>query len=159
MEAPLNGKLRRPNSCLHCGSLDWLPSKKGHRFCKDCGSKFTETEVLEPGYVDLDYSLNVLNSDGHSVWCECIHVLFDAQCDIAEGLGIKPGSSFTKWLKSREHDGIIDDNETVQTMGKIVDKMIHHMQHIKSPDNLQMICHLQMALPKARKFVLTYKKR
>lgn len=151
--------VRYKGSCPHCASLDSAP-KGGSRLCRDCGAVFRGSEVLTPGYVDLHYSLEVHTGEGNKLWSNTLDTLFEAQCDIAVGLGIPPGSSFTKWLKSRERvEGVIDDAETITTLQRIVSKLMKHQRFIRDPYNLESIRRLKDALPQATRLCLTLGRR
>lgn len=151
--------VRYQGSCPHCASLDSV-AKGQSRLCRDCGAVFHGSEVLTPGYVDLHYSLEVHSGEGCRLWENTLDTLFEAQCDVAAGLGIPPGSSFTKWLKSRERvEGIIDDAETITTMQRIVSKLMKHQRFIRDPYNLDSIRRLKDALPRATRLCLTLGRR
>jgi hypothetical protein len=151
--------LKRAGGCLHCGSLDW-EEKRGARYCRDCGAVFRPGELLRAGFIDLHYSLDVRDDGGRSLWCETLDVLFEAQCDIAQGLKIKPGSSFTKWLKSRERtEGVIDDAATIAAMEKIAGKLVAYGDLIREEYNLDAARRLVKALAQATRLVLTLTQR
>jgi hypothetical protein len=157
METPK--KLLSPEACAQCGSLYTVP--KGEiRFCRDCKAWTQGGEVVKSGDLDLHYSLDVQNGANRTVWVDSVYVLFQAQCMVAHGLKISPGSSFTNWLKSRENgEGFIDDHDSIQTMLKIARKILKHRQFIEDPYLIESITALEAALPKATKMILTFKKR
>jgi hypothetical protein len=147
-------------SCLHCFSLDTGLRKDRAVVCRDCGCVFKDDQILQHGMVDLDYSMQVLGETGATLWVDTLNVLFSAQRNVAAGLKIKPGSSFTKWLKSKERtEGIIDDAETILTLEKISRKILKNRQFIFDPYILGAVENLADCLPAATKLVLTFKKR
>ena len=152
-------KLLSPDACAQCGSLYTVP-KDDMRFCKDCKALSLNGEVVKSGDLDLHYSLDVLDPEGRTLWVDSVYVLFQAQCHVAHGLKISPGSSFTNWLKSKEApEGWIDDPITIQTLHKITKKILHYRQHIEDPYILESVEKLQNCILKSRKMVLTFKKR
>jgi hypothetical protein len=155
----VESRVRRADQCLHCWSLDTV-QKGDLRVCRDCGAVCRGGEVIETGYVDLHYSLEVQAGDGRALWIDTLDTLFEAQSDIAVGLGIKPGSSFTKWLRSRERtEGVIDDAGTIESMQKIVRKMTSYAHFVRDPYNRQTIDRLNKVIPNAVRFQLTLKRR
>lgn len=153
-----SSKPRHAGSCPQCGSLDVRPTRRGAAHCFDCGALSCDGEILRSGLVDVHYSLDVQSPEGRTLWCHTLEVLFEAQCDVAAGLRINPGSSFTKWLKTRERDGVIDDPETLGTMRRIVSKLMSHRRFIRDPFNAEMIGQLEGALIGAGRMVLTWRK-
>lgn len=150
---------RHPGSCAQCGSLDTAIRFKTF-VCRDCGAASRNGEVVKTGIVDIHYSLQVLTQDGRTLWCETLDILFEAQCDVAAGLRISPGSSFSRWLKSREGaEGLIEDADTLRSMRRIVGKLVSYSAHIRDPYNLDAIQKLQDALPMASRFRLTLDRR
>lgn len=156
---PVKPKLLSGDSCAQCGSLYTVP-KQNMRFCRDCKAWTLDGEVLKAGDLDLHYSLDVLDPQGRTLWVDSVYVLFQAQCLIAHGLKISPGSSFTNWLKSQEApEGWIDDPITIRTLHKIAAKILHYRHFIEDAYILESVEKLHQALPKSPKMVLTFKKR
>lgn len=152
-------KLLSPDACAQCGSLYTVP-KHDMRFCKDCKALSLNGEVVEAGDLDLHYSLDVLDAEDRTLWVDSVYVLFQAQCHVAHGLKISPGSSFTNWLKSKEApEGYINDPITIQTLHKIAGKILKHRQFIEDPYITDSVENLHKVLLKSRKMVLTFKKR
>jgi hypothetical protein len=159
MDEPIRPKKRHEGSCDHCGSLDVVDKKSG-RYCRDCGAVTKDGEVLKSGMVELHYSLEVLTRDRRALWRETLDVLFEAQCDIAAGMKIAPGSSFTKWLISHQRpDGLIEKPEIYETLQKIVCKMANHLDLIVEEHNRARILSLLKAMEKGRLLKLSFDKR
>ena len=153
-------KLLSKDACAQCGSLYTVPKSDGMRACRDCKAVTLNGEVIKSGDLDLHYSLDVLDADGRTLWVDSVYVLFQAQCHVAHGLKISPGSSFTNWLKSKEApEGYIKDPVTIQTLHKIAGKILHHRGFIEDPYILESVDNLHKVLLKSRKMVLTFKKR
>lgn len=149
----------RERQCLHCGSLN-TQIDGPFRNCRDCRAVFRGSEEVQAGDLDIHYSLNVQDRDSRSLWCETLDVLFEAQCDIAAGLGIPPGSSFTNWFRSRQREeGVIDDPDTVERMKVISRKILTHRQFVREPYNIEAAERLEQALPRAARFLLTLVRR
>ncbi|HTF57226.1 MAG TPA: hypothetical protein VK661_08335 [Planctomycetota bacterium] len=148
-----------PNACAQCGSLYTAP-KGDFLYCRDCKALTSDGEIVKTGDLDLHYSLDVQDPENRTLWVDSVYVLFQAQCDIARGLKISPGSSFTNWLKANEApEGWIDDKDTIRTLAKIAGKILKYAQHIEDPYVIQSVEGLQAALPKADRMILTFKKR
>ena len=148
-----------PGACPHCGSLDGAPHRAG-KACLDCGAVYKDGEVLKSGSVDVHYSLDVQDYRGATLWRDTLDVLFDAQCDIAAGLKIPPGSSFAKWLRSKQRKpDLIDDGETIVAMEKIVAKIMKHSRFVRDAYKLRSIELLSKVMPDACRFVLTLARR
>lgn len=157
---PDKPKLLSADACAQCGSLYTVPKSDGMRACRDCKAVTLNGEVVKSGDLDLHYSLDVLDADGRTLWVDSVYVLFQAQCHVAHGLKISPGSSFTNWLKSKEApEGYIDDPIAIQTLHKIAGKILHYKQFIEDPYILESVEKLHGVLLKSRKMVLTFKKR
>jgi hypothetical protein len=161
-DRPVVERVRKPvypGACPHCGSLDGVEHRAG-KACLDCGAVYKDGEVLKSGTVDVHYSLDVQDYRGATLWRDTLDVLFDAQCDIAAGLKIPPGSSFAKWLRSKQRrEGLIDDGDTIVAMEKIVGKIMKHARFVRDEYKLQSIQRLQKVMPDACRFQLTLAKR
>lgn len=117
-------------------------------------------EVVSIGILDLHYTLDVVSAEGRSLWNDSLYVLFQSQCDIAARLRIPPGSSFTKWLKTYATEfGVIDNLKVVETLKKIVAKMVHYQNYIEDPYHIDAIQQLHTVIDRAARLVLTYTKR
>jgi len=157
---PEKKKLLSPEACAQCGSLYTVPKQNNIRLCKDCKAMTLDGEVIKSGDLDLHYSLDVLDANDRTLWLDSVYVLFQAQCHVAHGLKISPGSSFTNWLKSNEApEGWIDDPMTIQTLHKITAKILHHGKFIEDPYIVESVQKLHDVILKSRKMVLTFKKR
>ena len=152
-------KLLSPEACAQCGSLYTVP-RQNMRFCRDCKAWTLDGEVVKSGDLDLHYSLDVLDANGRTMWVDSVYVLFQAQCLVANGLKISPGSSFTNWLKSNESsEGWIDDVPTIRTLHKIAGKILKNHQYVDDPYILEAVEKLHEVILKSPKMVLTFKKR
>lgn len=153
-------KLLSPEACAQCGSLNTVPKQNDIRFCRDCKAMSLEAEVIKTGDLDLHYSLDVQDAEGRTLWLDSVYVLFQAQCHVAHGLKINPGSSFTNWLKANEApEGWIDDPITIQALHKIAAKILHYQRFIEDPYIIESVQKLHEVILKSRKMVLTFKKR
>lgn len=148
-------KSTNPNACLNCGSLN--TKRKGKvLLCYDCRQVSQGDEVIRSGELDLHYFLDVRNQDDRSIWCHTLDVLFESQCSIAEGLGIRPGSSFANWLRPKENEeGFIDDPGTIDELFSITNKMLGYKRFIKDKHHVELIRELRDALPRAAHMCLT----
>jgi len=159
VETASSTKKLDPNACAQCGSLYTMP-KGDFLYCRDCKALSSGGELVKPGDLDIHYSLDIQDTEHRSLWVDSVYVLFQAQCDIARGLKISPGSSFTNWLKANESpEGWIDDRDTIKTLAKIAGKILKHAQYVEDPYVIQSVEGLQTALPKAHRMILTFKKR
>ena len=148
-------KPSNPNACLNCGSLNTKRYGKA-LLCYDCRQLSKGDDVIRSGELDLHYTLDVRNQDDRSIWCHTLDVLFESQCSIAEGLGIRPGSSFANWLRSKENEeGIIDDAETIDELITIASKMLGYKRFIKDKHHVELIRELREALSRAMHMRLT----
>jgi hypothetical protein len=143
-----------PNACANCGSLNTKRSGKRLR-CFDCGQIAEGAEIIEAGEVKFHYTLELRDGEDREIWSHALDVLFEAQCQIAEGLGIPPGQSFGKWLASKQgRNGAIEDAAVIDELYQITGKILSHKQFIKDAHDVKVVQALRKALPNATRLVL-----
>lgn len=145
--------------CPQCGSLNTYRDGRARR-CFDCRAISNGREVVIPGSLEAYHSLEVQDSNGRTLWADSLRVLFEAQCDIAAGLGIPPGIGLSNWLRARQRrPGIIDDRDTLRRMSVISQKIVYHAEFVRASYNVRSAERLSQALPRASRMVLTTRSR
>ncbi len=151
---------RHPGSCIHCGSLN-VKDKIRIKICQDCGCQYKpDGEIVKEGFLDIHYCLEAQNHNGRTLWMESLGMLFEAQCDVAAGLKINPGSSFAKWLNSFDTagTGVLEQPELLETFHKVVFRILQHEKHVRNLENVERIRELLRVLPQSARLRITLRR-